>query len=93
MSSYAFEALPEGITVVPDTGKLSIDTTNSIPKQQYQVVVTVKSQTITSPKFSMEVFDCSGVFTFMTTQKIQVDDRTEKAKQVISVITENTNKE
>jgi len=53
--------------------------------------VTVGSQTITSPKFSLEVFDCDGVFTLLTAQKIQVDDRTEKSKQVLSIVKENTN--
>lgn len=41
VNTYEFEGLPEGITVVPDTGKLSIVTSISIAKQEYQLVATV----------------------------------------------------
>ena len=94
VNSYAFEGTLEGMTVVADQGKATVDLSNSLAKQEFQVVATVGSQTITSKKQTLEVFDCDGVYTFMEpVQKIQVDDRTKKSKVVLPVVTENKNKE
>ena len=69
-----------------------IDLGRSIKNEKYSLTVKVGSQSLSSPEFTIEVFDCSEIIEFIKSQQIQVDEQ-EKESKTVSVIEDNSNVE
>ena len=58
IQSYALEGETQGTTIDPLTGLVSVDTSAVISPSPRKISVKVGSQTMISPEFSFEIFDC-----------------------------------
>ena len=64
IESYALVGNEEGTTIDPVSGAMSVDTSNVIFPSPRKISVKVGSQTMISPEFTFEVFDCKSSVQF-----------------------------
>lgn len=68
----SLQAKLDGVMINATTGQTTIDTITAIPQMSVKVWIIVGSQTLSSPDFNLEVFDCTQDFDFMKDKRIQV---------------------
>lgn len=64
IESYALEGETQGTTIDPESGVMSVDTSAVISPSPRKISVKVGSQTMISPEFTFEVFDCRSFIEF-----------------------------
>jgi len=72
------QAKLDGVLINATTGQTTISTITAIPEMSVKVWIIVGSQTLSSPAFDLEVYDCTQDFDFMTNKRIQVGSRDRK---------------
>lgn len=60
ITSYAFVGDATGATIDPATGSITVNTESEIILKPRQLSVEVGSETIISPEFNFEVFNCGS---------------------------------
>lgn len=73
IESYSFIGSAKGASIDTDSGKVTINTDEISDETTLQIAVKVGLQTIMTPEFKFEIFDCASSIEYVNNILVQVN--------------------